>query len=304
MAMYSAYFDESGDNHADFLVVAGAVADVNQWVQLEREWLDVLSPLKTTVFHATDFEVGNPPFDALSEPEKDDLFVRLVGIIRRRVERTCAGVISMEHYRISNQKYVLAEHYGFPYPTAARVCMGGVEEWAFKHSIPVSETLFFFEDGAKHKGQIEWIAERDSLPIPIFRKKADVVALQSGDLLAWLIHLLVRSGDDELPRRYVKALGIIFEMDNVWRDMNLNDPDRLPTILEVPLRDPRLKYECKIVRKDGRRHAAVLMRDKDAPGQFKVNRKNDQIPEIRHIPLEALLESAKRYDNAVKLKQS
>ena len=45
MAMYSAFFDESG--HPDdgtYLVVAGCVADVEQWVHFEREWKDALSP--------------------------------------------------------------------------------------------------------------------------------------------------------------------------------------------------------------------------------------------------------------------
>jgi len=48
MAMYSAYFDESG--HPDdsrYLVVAGAVADVDQWVHFEREWISALAPLGT-----------------------------------------------------------------------------------------------------------------------------------------------------------------------------------------------------------------------------------------------------------------
>jgi hypothetical protein len=38
MAMYSAFFDESG--HPDdtlFLVVAGCVAEVGQWTEFERE---------------------------------------------------------------------------------------------------------------------------------------------------------------------------------------------------------------------------------------------------------------------------
>jgi hypothetical protein len=82
MAMYSAYFDESG--HPDdgrFLVVAGAVADVNQWVHFEREWVELLAPLNTNVFHAVDFDKRNPPFDQLSLQKANELLDRLVGII-------------------------------------------------------------------------------------------------------------------------------------------------------------------------------------------------------------------------------
>ena len=116
-------------------------------------------------------------------------FAKLVGIICRRVENTCAGSIDIKHFNIANAKYLLAEQYGYPYPSAARTCMGGVEEWAHNHSVDQKDVLFYFEDGAKHKGQIEWIAERDGLTIPAFRKKSEVIALQAGDLLAWLIHL-------------------------------------------------------------------------------------------------------------------
>jgi hypothetical protein len=71
MAMYSAYFDESG--HPDdsaYVVVAGAIADVDQWVHFEREWKEALAPLNTSVFHAVDLEAGNPPFDNLNERQK------------------------------------------------------------------------------------------------------------------------------------------------------------------------------------------------------------------------------------------
>ena len=45
MAMYSAYFDDSGHPDAgDRLIVAGGVAPVEQWVHFEREWRDALAP--------------------------------------------------------------------------------------------------------------------------------------------------------------------------------------------------------------------------------------------------------------------
>lgn len=88
MAMYSAYFDESGHpNNGTFMVVAGCVAEVDQWVHFEREWLEALAPLDTNIFHTNEFENRNPPFDKLTSREADDLFDKLVGIICRRVKR-------------------------------------------------------------------------------------------------------------------------------------------------------------------------------------------------------------------------
>jgi len=303
MAMYSAYFDESGHpDKGDYMVVAGAVADVGQWVEFEREWKEVLAPLNTEVFHATDFEAGASPFDGLSECDKDDLFSKLIGIICRRVEKTCAGTIKLNDYKAVNRKYVFAEHYGFPYPSCARTCMGAVEEWAHSFSISVKEILFIFEDGAKHKGQIKFIAERDGIPVPDFKKKTEVIALQCGDLLAWLLHLTLV--ENTLAPRYLKAIERLIDKAHRWRDMNLSDPDRLPSILGIPLRDPLFKYEWHILRKNGKRTVAVTRRPKTERGQFKIDRKNDVIPEVRQMPIEEFQEIAKRYDKGVLSKKN
>lgn len=299
MAMYSAYFDESGTpDDSQFMVVAGAVADVDQWRHFEREWELVLAPLGTKLFHAVDFESGAPPFGKLTERERDELFAKLVGIVCRRVERSCAGTVNMHDYRIANEKYVLAEQYGFPYPSAARCCMAGVEDWADRFSVDVNEILFFFEDGAKHKGQLEWIAERDGIPVPMFRKKSDVTALQAADLIAWCIHLsLVR----ETPSpRYERALARIMEITKVFRQPQLNNPDRFATLLQIPLRDQSFKYECKTVRIKGQRQAALIRRPRSERSQFRVNRQ-DVIPKPLHMPVEEMLEIARRYDDSVRL---
>ncbi len=293
---YTAYFDESGHpDSGQFVVVAGAVADIDQWIEFQREWLDALGHLGT-VFHTTDFNSGTPPFDKLTEDDKDMLFERLVGIICRHVEKTCAVTVALEEFKRANKKYLLAEQHGFPYPLAARSCMAGVGQWAHYYSFDVNNILFVFEDGAKHKGQIKLISERDGLPIPRFEKKSEITALQAGDLIAWCIHaILTKAAKAE---RYEKGLRRIAEMPKTWRDVDLRDPDRLPTILGIALRDPAMKYECRIVRQRGKRRAVITQRPKNAPGQFKIDRKNDVIPEARHISLEEYREAARRYDEA------
>ena len=81
VAMYSAHFDESGHpDDSQYLVVAGAVASVDQWVTFEREWLDALAPLGTRIFHAVDFDKGKPPFDHLTSRDAGILLDRLVDI--------------------------------------------------------------------------------------------------------------------------------------------------------------------------------------------------------------------------------
>src|SRR5271169_5029955 len=106
MAMYSAYFDESG--HPDsgrYLVVAGAVADVRQWTHLEREWKGALRPLGISVFHAVDFAENRAPYNGLTGHERTNLLMLLVGIIRRRVARTIAVAVDLGQHRATNEKY-------------------------------------------------------------------------------------------------------------------------------------------------------------------------------------------------------
>jgi hypothetical protein len=194
MALYSTYFDERGHpDRGSHLVVAGAVADIQQWVHFEREWREVLKPHGVSVFHANEFyQRKNPaykhnPFKHFSDSDARHLIELLAGIICRRVEKTVCNVIPLDQYRAANEKYLLSEHFGWPYPAAARSCMTSVSRWAERHSIPGQEIMYFFEDGAKHKGQLEWLAEKDKLPRPRFEKKADIVPLQAGDFIAWHI---------------------------------------------------------------------------------------------------------------------
>jgi hypothetical protein len=94
--------------------------------------------------------------------------------------------------------------YGFPYPLAARSSIAAIELWAAKHSLNTREFLYFLEDGAKHKGQIQWMAERDRIPIPKLLEKVESVPLQVGDLLAWCHHSYLTSGR-KLNNRYLRA---------------------------------------------------------------------------------------------------
>src|SRR5580658_8488112 len=80
VAMYSAYFDESGhpDGGGVYMVVAGCVASVDQWAHLDREWGELLRPLGIEVFHSTDFYQRQSPFDRLSDGDYRGLLNRLV----------------------------------------------------------------------------------------------------------------------------------------------------------------------------------------------------------------------------------
>jgi Protein of unknown function (DUF3800) len=302
MAKYSAYFDESG--HPDdkqFLVVAGCIATVDQWLHFEREWKEVLRPFNTDLFHMAVFQRRAPPFDSLNDQAAKDLLMRLVGIICRRIEKSFTQVIPLTEYRVINKKYIFAECYGHPYPAIARSCMGRVAEWTQRQSVADEEVRYFFENGAKHKGQLEWIAERDHLPIPIFLEKNQAIPLQAADLIAWhsIAFLLRTTNADNIAA--LDRLSQRFDTDKDWGLTDLRDPDRMPALLKIPLRDPQFKYKYKIIRKDGRRIASVQYWHKTLP-EPKLERKTlalEQPPRLTGVELKRAIieyEASRRSD--------
>src|SRR5665213_2319100 len=64
MAMYTAFFDASGNHESPAaMFVAGLVASADEWLAFEREWLALLSANgMESPFHMTDFKAGAPPY--------------------------------------------------------------------------------------------------------------------------------------------------------------------------------------------------------------------------------------------------
>jgi hypothetical protein len=142
------------------------------------------------------------------------LYDPLVGIICRRVFKTISCAVNLEEINL-NMKYLFNEAFGYPYPTCARSCMGNIEEWAKTNEIPFDRVEFVFEDGAKHKGQILWIAERDRLRTAIFKKKAEAIPLQVGALLGWLQQKLLSKPGQIWPP-YLSAINRLDNMPRSW----------------------------------------------------------------------------------------
>jgi hypothetical protein len=296
MAMYSAHLDESGHpDGSDYLIVAGAVASVQQWVDLETDWKAVLAPFSTDLFHAVEFAQRKKPFDKITRAEARDIHLRLATIICNRTEKLMSFTLDMRKYRSVNSRWLLAEAYGFPYPLAARSCIAGVEQWAHEKKTPINEFLFFCENGAKDKGQLEWMADRDRFPRPIFREKSELLPLQVGDFIAWH-QFQLQSGTDEHGVSDTVVKLFEFACKYQWRTMNLDDGERLAMALDLPPRLPDYVYRAKVIRYKGVRRAVVHSRRRDDRASEKVDRKTLFLddPKVRTPEeLDALL---KKYD--------
>ncbi len=65
-------------------------------------------------------------------------------------------------------------------------------KWARNKGIPQAQVELFFEDGAKHHGQLERILRANDGIGPIFKTKEEMVQFQAADLLAWKSHKVLQ----------------------------------------------------------------------------------------------------------------
>jgi hypothetical protein len=268
MALFSAYLDESGHvDDSDFVVVGGCIAHVNQWAYLEREWSNALlrsNPLKPE-FHYADCTDENLRF-------------HLATIIVRRVEKAVAIAIPVKKYKAANKQYALAECLGYPYPLAAWMCLAELNSWAaLNHGVdhPIE---YVFEDGAKHKGQLEWLAVRDQCAPPSFKKKKECKTLQVGDFIAGEIYRSLRQSVVFGTLTPTSILEKLDEVSHVWGgvDLLMDDPERTSTVFQIPVRDTALKYQPRIMNLKGERRAIVHT--------FSKGQKNPKLKKAIRLP--------------------
>ena len=250
---YSAYFDESGSpDEGTHVIVSGFVAEVGQWFHFEREWRSILGAHGVSVFHGNDFGVGKGEFKSWRDDEtkRKSFLDSLVGVIRRRTDKSFSTAIPLDDFRKVDHEFLLKESVGYPYPLAARVCMARVDEWAAARdiSLPIE---FLFEDGAKHKGQLLWITEKDGKPTPTFKKKHEVIQFQAADLLAWEHNRLLRKDRTEWLKDLSPALQKLEEMANDWGICG--KPELLTLCHDVKRRSRHCKYSYKIIKRGGKR---------------------------------------------------
>jgi hypothetical protein len=249
--MYSAYFDESGSqDDGKHVIVSGFVAEVGQWIHFEREWRSVLDAHAVSVFHANEFghEVGE--FKSWDDTKRRTFLDLLVGIIRRRTNKSFSTAIPLNDFRQIDSQFLLKESVGYPYPLAARVCMDRVYEWAASHGI-LEPIEFFFEDGAKRRGQLLWIAEKDKKPTPIFKKKSEIIQFQAADLLAWEHNRLLRKDRSKWLNNLSPVLQKLEEMSNDWGICGKQE--LLALCDDVKSRSRHCTYSYKIIKRGGKR---------------------------------------------------
>lgn len=237
MATFIAYFDQVESHTDDVLVLAGCVASLPQWLLFEDDWNRILSASGLRRFQIKEFAQSQGKFKSWKnkEEKRKQLVDYLNGIIRTRVRKAFSCAVLLHDYRKLDADYTLREHIGDPYTLCARTCVEMCSNWA-RESGHTDEPIFYvFDAGARHKQQFTEMMDRGKLPVPIFGKKEDYLALQAAGLVAWE-HLKAYDHIKAHPSKlgaFPSALANIPTEWGLYRAQNLEELCRRH---EVPIR--------------------------------------------------------------------
>jgi hypothetical protein len=183
MAIYSAYFDESGHETSDIFGCGGLVIDAEDPLAFDSAWKQAIHPL--TYLHTADFIAGRKDFSEWhgKTSEKIDILSRAVKIISDVSFQTLSCVLLMDDYRRADQKIHFSESIAYPFALCARFCSVQVNHWAARNSIPGPVKLYF-EDRPEGLGEVMEVFKRDEIPTPNFESKT-TLPTQAADLIAW-----------------------------------------------------------------------------------------------------------------------
>ena len=230
--MVQAYFDESGTHDGSpVMCVAGYVFDAQQCLCLDQEWADALGAYGLNQFHAVECAHGVGAFAALNKKDRNDLTIRLIGIIKRRMRLGVAVSLSDTDFgKVPPPQY----DRGGPYMFCVMQVLAGVVAWADKYSYQ-GEISYFFESGHKHeklahqsiKELQSRLLESRSMRVHsvTFGGKSDFRPLQAADILAyeWCKELKRKNIRQEKYRPMRAALESLLDQSHIAQHFDAYD---------------------------------------------------------------------------------
>jgi hypothetical protein len=186
---YTAYFDASGHpSDQPFVVVAGYIANINQWKLFNRMWENVHKEFDIELpFHASDFYARAKQYEHLpkgnDEGTSHDFITMLASAQQIYMLLHVSCIVDMGVYR--NIADVFQMETMVPaFALGARTCVSLVENWQkdFGIEFPIE---CIFEDGDFGRGKFMDLMRVERMPSPVFKDKADFAGLQAADHIAW-----------------------------------------------------------------------------------------------------------------------
>lgn len=208
MAMFTAYFDASGDAlKQPYVVVSGYIANHLQWKYFEDVWTQIHRDNGVREpFHMADFMAAltNPDYAKQSNARPDyiaiakdsvkaNAFLRALCLVEATfVNCVVTCPVSMSLYNGINSLLDLRTVIP-PYALAARMCIERVRKWEKTFSI-VTPVECIFEEGDFEQGKFTNLMVDEGMDPPIYKKKNDRAGLQGSDHYAWEIHHYKKQG--------------------------------------------------------------------------------------------------------------
>jgi hypothetical protein len=186
MAMFTAYFDTSGNRRTSVLTVTGFVSRVEKWDRFDRDWKAILSREGVAIMHMTDFASSQKEFSGWrGQTERRRKFIAdLSACIQRHTNKGFGSSVLTEDFDKVNARYRLAESAGSPFAMSVRACLGGLTKWAKRKHISTDKLLVAIESGDEDQSELIARARQDGFKV-VPLDKSDVTAFQAGDVAAW-----------------------------------------------------------------------------------------------------------------------
>jgi hypothetical protein len=191
MAIYTGYFDESGDENDESFLLGGISLGDDHVAEFDRDWAEVVGKLpqkeEKLYFHTTDFLSGNDVYNPEWKgryDEKREILIKLTKIMARYGLQFFSTVLEMEAYAAVDAHIKFGEAAGHPYAMACRIGDVQLRSWANRNSI-LSPPKMIVENRAGKMGEVVRLFEKDLLSPPVIEDKS-TPALQAADLIAWM----------------------------------------------------------------------------------------------------------------------
>jgi hypothetical protein len=191
-AMYTGYFDASGDLTDVGFVVSGYVATVEDWERFDGNWRIALAHDNVPYFHMKEFAHFKGPFEGWQgqDSRRANFLGRLADIISETARRGFSTAVTNQVFNEVNEEYCLEEHFGNPYAFCGLNCAVHTRRWLRnkKYEVPVK---YIFEYGDQGWHHLEKSFERSHFPPPIRERKRSKTnpigptPLEAADFAAW-----------------------------------------------------------------------------------------------------------------------
>ena len=199
------YCDASRTLADKFMVVAGAVASVQEWKDFDLEWRQALADNDLRYFRMSEFANSFGQFEKgwkRNEKRRREVFTRLTQIVVDHVGCWVGASVSQQAYAAADRIYQLRE-YAQPFTVCGLTCVGLAHKWQIGQHLDYLPMEYVFEEGDQYAGQFwqrcnDWYGK-----YPIFREKRDdnataeepVTPLQVADIAAYEIGKFYKTVD-------------------------------------------------------------------------------------------------------------